>query len=172
MLGRASIVTKNNNMLFKKNKNLELKKWHVYFLGLLIIFAIGYKISQNVWAKGFVNIRGQTIRVLVANNFMHRYKGWSNRDSMGNYGGMLFVFPTREQHTMVMRHMRFPLDIIWIDNGVIIDIAPNLPPDLAKNETDLKQYSARLPSSAVLEVPAGFVAKYGLKIGDAIKMSD
>ncbi len=157
-------------MFFRKNKSQELQRWHVYVIVVILIFAFGYKLYQDVWPKAMVQIGGQELRVLVANNPLRRYTGWSNRKSMGNYAGMLFVFPERDQHTMVMRQMRFPLDIVWIDGMTIVDIAQNLQPDLAQSEAQLIPYSARLSSTLVLELPAGFTQKYGVKVGDIVKV--
>jgi uncharacterized membrane protein (UPF0127 family) len=47
-------------------------------------------------------------------------------------------------------------------------MAPNLQPDLAKTESDLRVYSGRLPSDKVLELPAGFIEANSLKVGDTI----
>ena len=91
---------------------------------------------------------------------------------MGKYDGMLFVFANRVQHTFVMRNMLFPIDIVWLNKGEIVDIAPNIQPEPGKNEASLTPYFARLPSDMVLELVAGTVAKNGLKIGDKLEILD
>ena len=83
---------------------------------------------------------------------------------------MLFVFDTKGQHTIVMREMNFPLDIIWLDGFKIVDMAPSVPPQKGVTETDLVPYFARLPSTLVLELPAGFIVANELKIGDSIEI--
>ena len=153
------------------HKPREFKRWHMYLLIIMIVVAIGYKLYSSIWPKGIVVIGGETISVLVANNFPHLYKGWSDRDSMGEYGGMLFVFLRKDQHAMVMRNMRFPLDIVWLNGNTIVDIAPNAVPEPGRSESQLTPYFARLPSTFVLELPAGFTSKYGVKVGDTIKLS-
>ena len=143
-----------------------LKTWHLIVLILVVVISVGHKIYSSLWSKATVKIAGQELRVLVANNYSHRLKGWSDKKDMGKYGGMLFVFPDHGQHAMVMRDMRFPLDIVWLDNNKVVDIAPNLPPELGVAEDQLTIYRSRTPSTMVLELPAGFRDKYGLKIGD------
>lgn len=118
-----------------------------------------------------MTIAGRQIKVLVADNFAHLMKGWSDRKDMGEYQGMLFVFPGRGFHTMVMRDMNFPLDIVWIDGNSIVDLAPNLPPEPGRAEAQLTPYSARLPSTLVLELPAGFIQLNKLQIGDKITVT-
>jgi hypothetical protein len=81
---------------------------------------------------------------------------------------MLFVFGEKSQHAIVMRDMRFPIDIIWLDGNTVVDMAPNVPTEPGKSEAEFKLYMARLPSTFVLEARAGFVDKYGLRVGDSI----
>lgn len=146
------------------------KTWHLIFLILVIVISFGYKIYTSLWSKATLKIGGQEVRVLVANNYEHRLKGLSDRKDMGKYDGMLFVFPDRGDHAMVMRDMHFPLDIIWLDGNKIVDIAPSLPPEPGVPEEQLTIYRARAASTLVLELPAGFKDRTGLKIGDIIEI--
>ena len=158
-------------MLFRKEKNNELKKWHLIVLGIVVVFAVGVRIYNARWPSATVQIGGQTLSVLVADTYQHEVEGWSNKNDMGQYGGMLFIFSGSGQHTMVMRDMRFPLDIVWIDGTHIVDIAPNLAPEPGRTEAELTPYFARLPSTLVLELPAGFALKYGVRVGDSVKIA-
>src|SRR3989338_5896892 len=135
---------------------VKTKKWHLILIAVVILAAVVFKIYGSLWTKRNIRVGGEEIRVLVADTKMHRIQGWSNRKDMGGYGGMLFVFPSADQHTMVMRDMLFPLDIIWFNGRTIVDMAPNLPPERGKSEAELTPYFARLPSTLVLELPAGF----------------
>lgn len=146
------------------------KTWHLILIILVIIISFGYKIYASLWTKATVKIGGQEIHVLVADTYNHRLKGWSDRKDMGEYGGMLFVFPGSGQHAMVMRAMQFPLDIVWLDGNTIIDIAPNVLPESVVSEEQLTIYRARTDSTLVLELPAGFKDRTGLKIGDIIEI--
>jgi uncharacterized membrane protein (UPF0127 family) len=158
-------------MFKSKTKNRKIRKWEIVFLLAIIFVALGIKAHSYYWPKAIIKIGGQELKVLVADNSRHMYAGWSNHKNMGKYNGMLFVFVSKSQHTMVMRNMNFPLDIVWIDGKVIVDIAPNLQPDLSTAEAELVPYFARLPSTFVLELPAGFTAKNGVKIGDSVEIN-
>lgn len=149
---------------------VQVKKWQLILLVGILLAAGAFKIYGSLWTKHTVRLGGEEFRVLVADTESHRIEGWSNHKNMGQYGGMLFVFSDAAQHTMVMRDMLFPLDIIWFNGRTIVDMAPNLKPDPAKTEADLRPYFARLPSTLVLEVPAGFIKTHGLKIGDVIEI--
>lgn len=156
--------------MFKKYEKRVIKKWEIYFFILIILAAIGFKIYSSVWPKATIKIDSQSLRVLVADTFQHRIKGWSGRKNMGNYDGMLFVFPDRGQHAMVMRDMNFPLDIIWIDGDTVVDMAPNLAPEPNRAESDLTPYFSHLPATLVLELPTGYIMRSNLKIGDKLEI--
>lgn len=152
-------------------KTKPLKKWHVVVFILIIITAIIFRIYQYMWPNTFVKIGGQTLKVLVAKDYDHLYEGWGNKKDMGKYQGMLFVFPNSDEHAMVMRSMRFPLDMVWIDGNKIVEIAPNVQPEPGKTEDRLTPYFSGHPSNYVLELPAGFMDKTGIKIGDEVVIS-
>lgn len=150
---------------------VETKKWHLVLAAVVVLAAIAFEIYGSLWTKRTVRLGGETFSVLVADTQNHRIAGLSHHKDMGeNNGGMLFVFPESSQHTMVMRDMLFPLDIIWFNGRTIVDMAPNLPPEPGRSEAELTPYFARLPSTLVLEVPSGFIKAHRLKIGDQIEI--
>jgi len=148
-----------------------LKTWHLIAFIAIVVVAIIYSLYQRMWPKTVVKIGGRTISVLVANTDQHRYDGWSGRKDMGKYQGMLFVFGDSGQHAMVMRNMEFPLDIVWVYKNKIAEIAPNVRPEPGKTEAELTTYFTNHPSNYVLELPAGFMDRTGIKIGDEVVIS-
>lgn len=157
--------------MFGKKKFSEPKKfrwWHGAIIAFIILATVIVGITSRLWPTAWIKIGEESYHVLVADTPQHQFKGLSDRANLGDYDGMLFDFGEASDHRMVMRRMRFSLDIIWLNNGEIIDMAPNLPPDEALNEAGLKVYAARLPSDMVLEFPAGFIEKHGLKVGDSV----
>lgn len=158
-------------MLFKKTTPLNVKAWHWLLLLVIVLTTIGLNMYYARWPEATVTIAGRPIKVLVADNFAHLMKGWSDRRDMGGYQGMLFIFFGRGDHTMVMRGMNFPLDMVWIDGDSIVDMAQNLPTEPGRTEAQLTPYSARLPSTLVLELPAGFIQLNKLQIGDKITVT-
>ncbi len=157
-------------LLASKHKG-PVKIWHLVLFALIILAAIGTRLYARYWPTGIVRIGGQELKVWVADNDRHRFRGLSDRRDLGGKGGMLFVFPVRSQHTMVMREMNFPLDIVWLDGNTIVDIAPNLPPEPGRPESELTPYPGRAPSTKVLELPAGFTATYVVAVGDTVTIA-
>ncbi len=155
-------------MFFTKRELQPIKKWHLVLLAVIIIAAIVFRFYYNQWPKATVIFANKEVKVLVANTYARRVEGWSGKKDMGKYGGMLFIFDKSEQHTMVMRDMLFPLDIVWINKGKIVDMAPNLQPEAGRLEAELTRFSARAPSTWVVELPVGFILQNNLKVGDKV----
>lgn len=160
-------------MFFQKNENTEKKvnKFNIIIIVGFLVCAVGLNFYlKYYWPKATLIIGGQEINVLVAKSSVHQYEGCSNRDNLGKMDGMLFVFNEESQHPMVMREMRFSLDMVWLDGVEIVDLAKNLAPEPGKNNMELTPYVGRTVSNMVLELPAGFLDKYSIKIGDKVKV--
>jgi len=160
-------------MFFKKSEDTEKKvsKFNIIIIvGLLVCAFILYFCQKYYWPKVEIVIGGQNIKVLVAKTPLRLYEGCGNKDDLGKMGGMLFVFNEKSQHPMVMRNMRFALDMVWLDGLEVVDLAKNLEPEPGKNSQELTPYIGRTKNNMVLELPAGFLDKYTVKIGDKIQI--
>ncbi|HAZ28933.1 MAG TPA: hypothetical protein DCY48_04130 [Candidatus Magasanikbacteria bacterium] len=145
---------------------------YIFFvvIGLLMVAFVGLKIWQNRWPETVIHFGGEDLTVLVANTAEHRHRGLGGKDSLRPFDGMLFVFPKSDQHGFVMRDMRFPIDIVWIQGGKVVDIASNVPIELGVSEEALAVYYPRLPANLVLEFPAGWVLAHSIAIGDELTL--
>lgn len=140
---------------------------------ILLVFFLsvaGLKIWQLRWPKAEILLGGESLKVLVAKNYYHRYKGLSGRKSLSPYDGMIFLYPEKEFLTMVMRKMSFPLDLVWFSDGVVVDIAPRVQLEPGVSEADLIRYRPRVEADVVLELPAGWTEANGIKIGDRLEL--
>lgn len=152
----------------KEKKNTNLKK-STQFFGVIFIFAfIALQIFQLYWPTATLQVKDQVLNVQVAKSYRHLKKGLGGKNSLGVYDGMLFVFSGTDKHAIVMRDMNFPIDIIWLKNGVVVDIAPSVSIQPEASESELIRYYPRTEANAVLEVIAGWTKQYGLKIGDSV----
>ncbi|MFZ5364365.1 MAG: DUF192 domain-containing protein [Patescibacteria group bacterium] len=140
-----------------------------YSVIFIIIFAAAgfLKAGQYVEEHGSVIIDDVKVKVEIADEPLEMSKGLSNRKSLDKNHGMLFVFSTPGQPAFWMKDMEFSIDIIWIKDDTIVDIAPNLPVVAAEF---LSTYSPREPANYVLEVNAGFAAEHGIKVGDRVEI--
>jgi uncharacterized membrane protein (UPF0127 family) len=87
-----------------------------------------------------------------------RMDGLRNRPNAGN--GMLFVFAYFPGITM--RGMKFPLDVVFIDQQGIVTAAETCLPELPR---------AAWEGKYVLELPAGSINAHGITRGSKIGIS-
>ena len=89
-------------------------------------------------------------------------QGLSGRPSLQEGAGMLFVFPTVSRQSMWMIEMKFPLDIVWLDeNLTVVHITYNTPP--CPNAQNCPSYSSVRRVKYAIEMTAGAAEAYGFK---------
>ena len=123
-----------------------------------------------------VTIRGEEsqttrevkVRAEVADTNEKRRQGLSGRETLPRGGGMLFIFENPCLCGFWMKEMRFPLDIIWIDEEYrIVHIVEGVSPATFP-ETFLPDRAAKY----VLEVSAGTVKDFEVTPGALVEFSD
>jgi uncharacterized membrane protein (UPF0127 family) len=140
---------------------LESKKMIYFVLSIFIIAVIGMGIVIRLRAlsavipQHYLEINGTKIALEIADTDATRTLGLSNRASLQENTGMLFIFPKADYWGFWMKDMHFPLDIIFLDSTykvitIFKNVQPNTFPALLKPEG---------PATYVLEVNAGFVVK-------------
>jgi len=96
--------------------------------------------------------------------------GLGYREGLAPGTGMLFLFEGPAPRSFWMRGMRFCIDIVWIENGVIQGAAESVCPEPAGTaDADLTSYVSPVPVTYVLEVPAGWLDAYGLGVGTPVE---
>ena len=117
-----------------------------------------------------VTIQNTTFVVDLAVTNKEKERGLGGRDSLAPNHGMLFVYDHKEPYSYWMKDMRFPIDIIWIDDKTIVDITRNV----ALSDKPLEQlpiYHPLAPVNKVLELNAGTVDRLGIQIGELVKIT-
>lgn len=112
-----------------------------------------------------VIINDVVIPVEIAEGMRAVQKGLSGRPSLNAENGMLFLFSSPARYRFWMPDMRFPIDIIWINNETVVDISHDVPNNF--NLLNPHFYRPKEPARYVLEVNAGFARKKGIEIGSA-----
>jgi len=119
-----------------------------------------------------LDLNGTKLKVEIADTSSKRNKGLSDRSSLKENEGMLFVYNRPDKVAFWMKGMKFPLDFIWIKVDKIVDILPNVPPPAqGQKDQDLPIYSSKELIDKVLEVNAGAAQRLNMKVGDTIKLS-
>lgn len=135
---------------------------------LIFLAASCDKPSTGPYNEGTIEIGGKKISIEVAETEQDKITGLSGRASIGEGQALLFPYDQAFIPGIWMKGMNFPIDIIWIKDGTIVDIDANA-------ETESRQFDSQFtvykPSSIVdniLEVKAGFAERQNLKIGDKV----
>ena len=98
-------------------------------------------------------------------------KGLGYRNQLEDGKRMLFVYSNSSERIFWMKGMRFPIDIIWIVSGKIIQIKENIPPpSLLISDKNLETFGHGIYADMVLEVPSGYSKKNRFKKGDKIRI--
>jgi uncharacterized protein len=89
------------------------------------------------------------------------------KDQLKENEGMLFVYQLPAKYTFSMRGMKFPIDIIWLDNArKVIHIEHSLEP--CPSDIDCPKFIPSAAALYVLETIAGFSNRHDVKIGTQI----
>ncbi len=112
-----------------------------------------------------LQLGNQTLKVEVVITPESWEQGLSGRQSIGS-DGMLFIFPDKEQREFWMVDMLFAIDMVWLSDGVVTGVTPQVPvPGPDQDETTLPRYASIGSANWVLELPAGAAAQYGVQPG-------
>ena len=135
-------------------------------LGLIIMVWSFYAFLQkpaptHYQTNPIVKIGNKTILVEIADDEAKRIQGLSGRKTLADNAGLLFIFERPAIQGFWMKDMRFPIDIIFLDEGLRVinvyeGVAPSTFPTLFYPLT-LAQY--------VLEINSGEASRLGIDIG-------
>lgn len=147
------------------------------FGGLMLLLAIlvvvyllmtGF-LKFGIREESVLRINGKEIEVEIVNTPLAQARGLSGRDAIGENKGMLFVFNEPAVQKFWMKGMKFPIDIIWIKDNMIVGFEENVQPEPGISDGDLKIYSSAEPVEKVLELQAGGVRRLGIEVGTLVE---
>lgn len=144
---------------------MKVKSFAFYVILIMIISALGLKAVDFYTKRGEVEIKGQKFKVEIVKQLWEIEHGLSGRYKLKDNKGMLFVFKKEDKYAFWMKDMKFPIDIIWINNEKIVDIKKDAPIPITDN---LESYTPTSSARYVLEINAGLSEKYGFEIGGEV----
>jgi uncharacterized protein len=147
-----------------------------FSVGILIIFIVVFGFFLYLWRVDFD--KRKTVEIFddhnqlvgrfnceIADTAEKRAKGLMFRKDLPENQGMLFIFSGEKKRSFWMMNTYIPLDIIFADKDYkVIGIIENAKPK------SVKPLSVDKPSKYVVEINAGLVKKYGIKLGDEFKV--
>ena len=114
-----------------------------------------------------VTIGGKRIPVELAITPEQQRRGLGERDRLEWGHGMLFLHNDTKKRRYWMKGMRFDIDIIWIRDGRISEIAHAVPHVPGENGPTVQSSEA---VNQVLEVPAGYSMIQGWRRGQRVQL--
>lgn len=119
--------------------------------------------SEAVLSKnGQITMGGNSWNVEIASTDEERVNGLSNRKTLHNKTGLLFVFDSMNKQSFWMKDMLIPIDMIFFDaDWKIVLIESNL-----QSNSFPKTFGSDVKSQYVLEVNANESNIYNLKVGN------
>jgi uncharacterized membrane protein (UPF0127 family) len=112
---------------------------------------------------------GKTIQVECSTTPQALKQGLSGRASLPEGTGMLFIFPDLIKHSMWMPNMKFPLDVVWLDEQLsVVHISYDLQP--CESNGSCPSTSSVYSTLYAIEVNAGDATRYGFELGQLLKV--
>ncbi len=150
----------------------------VRFLFIAVGFMLAVSLSiipsiqkvKEVERKAQVMIGSQVIVAEMARTAQEREKGLSGVRYLNVNEGMLFVYDEKDYHSIWMKGMRVPIDIIWISGNQVVGFEENVLPEPGKDISELEIYRPPEPVDRILELRAGRVGLLDVEIGDTIEI--
>jgi uncharacterized membrane protein (UPF0127 family) len=151
---------------------MSLNKIIIGFIVILLLFSafVVLQIDKTPKPPSTITFDNQTYNVELAKTQAQQQQGLSGRNSLPQDQGMLFVFKTPDRYAFWMKGMKFPLDIIFINNNKIVTIYRNVPVPKDPKATNLPVYLPTQPANYALEINAGQALKHNFKNGDTVKI--
>jgi uncharacterized membrane protein (UPF0127 family) len=156
------------------NKKTENKKLKMFlFLIPLIFLAAGCnkKATEEPQATQTITIAGHKLNVQVAQTVQDQEKGLGGRGFLAENDGMLFLFAAPGKVAFWMKDTLIPLDFIWIKDGKVAEITPDVQPEPNVSDSSLHIYLPAEEIDSTIEVNAGWAAKNEIKVGDKVIVS-
>ena len=118
-----------------------------------------------------MQIGAVSVRASVAATSAERRQGLSGTPFLPPDVVKLFVFPESGHHGFWMKHMQYPIDIIWLDErSRIVHIETFVQPDSYVDDTNATIFRPDRPAQYVIETVAGFVDEHDITIATPVNL--
>ncbi|NJO60328.1 MAG: DUF192 domain-containing protein [Richelia sp. RM2_1_2] len=142
----------------------------IVFLAMTVTIPYLSTRPQHLEVEATATINGNTIDLEVADTPEELSRGLKFRNELPINRGMLFNLGKRHENVPFWMHqVKIPLDIVYLDNGVITHIAANSLPCNASSPENCPIYKAH-SATHVIELNAGKAARLNFQVGDRIEL--
>jgi len=140
------------------------RRWWGIAGGVLVAAALALGAFFMKTARPQVCFGDVCVAVEIADTEEERAQGLMFRSHLPEGQGMFFVFPESAFWSFWMKDTYIPLDILWLNKkGEVVEVIREAPP--AAGQLSPARFGGTVPARYVLEVPAGFAERHGVKEG-------
>lgn len=145
----------------KETKKTKLVPKSLLWIGTLVVFTLltlTLGLLYNSKKYNSVTINNNQFQLEKVSQQKDLEKGLSGKNSLAPQSGMLFDFGKLGNWKIWMKDMKFPIDILWLDDqGRIVYIKQNALP-----ESYPEIFSTSIKSRYVIELSQGSVSSIGI----------
>jgi uncharacterized membrane protein (UPF0127 family) len=120
--------------------------------------------SEVVFGKALVIFGADTVVAEVARTPEQRERGLMYRNELPAGTGMLFVFPDAQERSFWMSNTYVALDVAFMDENLRITAIQQMAPE------STEYHDSPGPMMYGLEVPQGWFAAHGIRVGDRAQL--
>lgn len=131
----------------------------------------GNRFPQLSEKTATATINNHRFNLFIAKTNKEKEVGLSEKNSIDNDQGMIFVFDKPDFYSFWMRNMKFSIDIIFVNKNRIVTISPDANPSTDPSKTEnLTIYKPEDPADTIIEIKGGLSSSYGFKKGQEVKI--
>lgn len=137
-----------------------------------LLFAATLVSAFFIWRASGVQVRfenGRSIEVEVVSEPLEVATGLMFREKLDEGEGVLFSYGYDDYHSIWMKNMMFPIDIVWMDStGLVLWVAQDIKPCTRE---PCEVYAPPERARYVLEVNANITRENNVTIGQRVSIS-
>lgn len=140
-----------------------MKKWWIAaVVASSVIGGVVLFVLMNQSTSAVLKIGDGEFTMRVARTERDREEGLSGTTGIGANEALVFVFPTSERWGIWMKDMKYPIDIVWLDEQkTVMHIEQHVKPE----SYPAKTFQPDDPAKYVIELKAGVVGSQRITIG-------
>ena len=113
---------------------------------------------------------GASVRLESAESDFQQSLGMMQREALPKRRGMMFPQSKAQKKSVYMFNCLAPLDILFINNGEIVDLSANTPICTGVDPDQCPRYESRRPFDNWIELRDGSIDRFGLFIGGQVDL--
>jgi hypothetical protein len=135
----------------------------VFLFSCIFMLSACARNEAPVLVGNMVRVNGQEFAVEIADTPAKWNQGLSGQESLAENSGMLFVYNDYNIRSFWMKEMKFPLDIVWIKDGVVAGCSERV--QILDKDGHISRVSSPSEVNYVLEINSGLCEKYKIIFG-------